>query len=165
MPASTLLLRITTRCLKLSNHVLRILQDIHSSPLLAVIADEATEKSNKEQLTLVVRWISDVIVSEEFLGLYCLSTIDAQSIVDVMKDAILRFHIPLTKQCYGWSEGWCSSEDSGNGSCVHALLWACAQPWCQRHHQAVAGYEGLSRHLFRTGEADQIIPKARGHAA
>lgn len=42
-------------------------------------------------------------MSEEFLGLYCLSAVDAQSIVDVMKDAFLRFQIPLTKlhgQCY-----------------------------------------------------------------
>ena len=82
----------------------RILDDIHSSPFLAVMVDEATDKSNKEQLTIVVRWISDdFTVSEEFLGLYCLSAVDAQSIVDVMKDAFLRFQIPLAKlrgQCY-----------------------------------------------------------------
>ena len=37
------------------------------------------------------------------MGLYCLSSANAQSIVDVMKDAFLRFQIPLTKlhgQCY-----------------------------------------------------------------
>ena len=74
----------------------RILEDIHGSPFLAVMVDEATDKSNKEQLTLVVRWISDdFVVSEEFLGLYSLSVADAQSIVDVMKDAFLRFQIPL----------------------------------------------------------------------
>ena len=82
----------------------RLLEDIHSSPFLAVMVDEATDKSNKEQLTLVVRWVSDdFVVSEEFLGLYTLSAIDAQSIVDVMKDAFLRFQIPFTKlrgQCY-----------------------------------------------------------------
>ena len=68
------------------------------------MVDETTNKSNKEQLTLVVRWINkDFMVFEEFLGLNYLSAIDAQSIVDAMKDAFLRFQIPLTKlrgQCY-----------------------------------------------------------------
>ena len=45
-----------------------------------------------------MRWVSnDFVVGEEFLGLYCLSSTDAQSIVDVMKDAFLRFQIPTTK--------------------------------------------------------------------
>ena len=43
----------------------------------------------------------DFIVSEEFLGLHCLSAIDAQSIADVvadvMKDAFLQFLLPLVK--------------------------------------------------------------------
>ena len=78
-----------------------ILEDIHSSLFLTVMVDEATDKSNKEQLTLIMRWVSDdVTVHEEFLGLYALSAID---IVDVMMDAFLRFQIPLAKlrgQCY-----------------------------------------------------------------
>ena len=47
---------------------------------------------------------------------------------------------------------------------VFTLLWACSQPWCQRHHQAVTSSEGLSRYLFQSGEIDQVLPKARGHA-
>ena len=82
----------------------RILEDIYSSSFLAVVVDETIDKSNKEQLTLVVRWISeDFVVSEEFLGFYYLSAIDAKSIVDAMKDAFLLFQIPMAKirgQCY-----------------------------------------------------------------
>ena len=89
----------------MAHHVLRrVLKDIHSSPFLAVMVDETRDMSNIEQLTFVLRWVSeDFTVSEEFLGLYCLSSVDAQSIVDVMTDAFLRFQIPLTKlrgQCY-----------------------------------------------------------------
>ena len=89
----------------MAHRVLRnILEDIHKSPFVAVMVDETTDKSNKEQLTLVIRWVSkELIVSEEFLGLYCLSTANAQGIVNVMKDAFLRFQIPWTKlrgQCY-----------------------------------------------------------------
>ena len=76
----------------------KILENIHSSLFIAVMVDESTDKSNKEQLTLVWRWISEnFVVSEEFVGLYYLSAIDAQSIVEVMKDAFIRFQIPLTK--------------------------------------------------------------------
>ncbi|KAL5474965.1 hypothetical protein EMCRGX_G027003 [Ephydatia muelleri] len=68
------------------------------------VVDETRDQSNKEQLTLVLRWVSDdFTVSEEFVGLYYLSVIDAQSIVDAINDAFLRFQIPFTKlrgQCY-----------------------------------------------------------------
>ena len=89
----------------MAHHVLRrILKDVHRSPFLSVMVDETTDKSNKEQLTLVVRWITeDFVVSEEFLGMYYLSTINAQSIVDARKDAFVRFQIPTAKlrgQCY-----------------------------------------------------------------
>ena len=74
----------------MAHHTLRkILEDIHSSPSVAVMVDETTDKSNKEQLTLVLRWINeDFVMSEEFVGLYYFSAIDAQSIVEVMKDAL-----------------------------------------------------------------------------
>ena len=66
----------------------RILDDTHTSPFLAVMVDETRDQSNKEQLTLVLRWVSDdFTVSEEFVGLYYLSVIDAQSIVDTLKES------------------------------------------------------------------------------
>ena len=37
----------------------RILDDTHTSPFLAVMVDETRDQSNKEQLTLVLRWVSD----------------------------------------------------------------------------------------------------------
>lgn len=85
----------------MAHHILRkILTHVGRSPFLSVIVDETTDKSNKEQLTLVLRWVSvNFIVSEEFLGLYYLSSIDAESVVSVMKDAFIRFQIPMTKLC------------------------------------------------------------------
>ena len=53
---------------------------------------------------LVLRWVNDdFTISEEFVWLYYLSVIDAQSIVDAIKDAFLRFQISFTKfrvKCY-----------------------------------------------------------------
>ena len=37
----------------------RILDDADTSPFLAVMVDETRDQSNKEQLTLVLRWVSD----------------------------------------------------------------------------------------------------------
>ena len=89
----------------MAHSVLRkILEGIRSSPFLAVMVDETTDKSNSEQLTIIVRWINDdFVASEEFLGLYKLAVANAQSIVDVMLDAFIRLQIPLAKlrgQCY-----------------------------------------------------------------
>ena len=59
---------------------------------------------NDKGQNIIIRWVSDdLTVSEEFLGLYALLAIDAESIVDAMKDTFLHFEIPLTKfhgQCY-----------------------------------------------------------------
>ena len=89
----------------MSHAVLRnILDDIRSSPFFAVMVDETTDKSNNEQLTMVLRWVTeDFVVSEEFLGLYGLSRTDAQSIANVIQDAFLRFQLSFSKlrgQCY-----------------------------------------------------------------
>ena len=83
----------------MAHYVLRrILEHIHSSQFLAVLGDEATDMSKREQLTLVVRWISDdFILSEELVDLYTLSSTDAQSNGDVIKDAFLQFQIPFAK--------------------------------------------------------------------
>ena len=89
----------------MAHHVLRkILEGIHSSPFLAVMVDEATDKSKKEHLAIAMRWMhNDFIDSEEFLRLYSLSAIDPQSIVDAIMDVFLRFQIPLSRlrsQCH-----------------------------------------------------------------
>lgn len=85
----------------------------------------------------------DFTVSEEFLGLYCLSATNAQSIVSIMKDAFLQFQITQAKlrgQCY---DG-CSTITGAKAGvaakieeiepravfthCFHSLLWPFSQP-------------------------------------
>ena len=89
----------------MSNHLLqKILVLIHSSPFLSLMVDEATDISNKEQSTIVMRRVDDDLnVFEEFLGLYQLTETDAGSIVAAIKDVLLRLQIPTSKlrgQCY-----------------------------------------------------------------
>ena len=89
----------------MSQSILRtLLGDIKNSPFLTIMADETTDVSNKEQLTLVIRWVDENFeVNEEFLGLYNLFSTTADSIVASIKDVLLRFEIPTSKirgQCY-----------------------------------------------------------------
>ena len=82
----------------------KILHCIHGSPFLTIMVDETTDISNKEQLTLVVRWVDENFdVFEEFLGMYGLQATTADSIVSAITDALLRFQISINKvrgQCY-----------------------------------------------------------------
>ena len=74
--------------------------------LLDVMVDETTDKSNKEELTLVVNWVSVQRVPGP--GLHCFSATDTQSIVSVMKDVFQQFQIPLAKVC-GYCYDGCST--------------------------------------------------------
>ena len=62
------------------------------------MVDETTDKSNQEQLTMVIRWVDkNLTVSEDFLSLYALDKTDAESIVTVLLDALVSFRELLAK--------------------------------------------------------------------
>ena len=70
----------------------------------AIICDEYTDISNKEQLTFYLRWVDDCFrVREEFLGFYEVKNIKSDTIVCAIKDMLLRMQITLDNcrgQCY-----------------------------------------------------------------
>lgn len=77
-----------------------ILHCIHGSPFHTIIVDKTADISNKEQLTLVVRWVDE---NFEVFGMYSLQATTADSIVSAITDALLRFQISISKvwgQCY-----------------------------------------------------------------
>ena len=82
----------------------KIALDLHCSPILTIMADETTDAPNREQVTLILRCVTnDLEVHEEFLGLYTVSTIDATTLTSVIKDLLLRTNISFEKlrgQCY-----------------------------------------------------------------
>ena len=87
---------------------LQILRDIASnlqrSPFLTIMADETTDKSNQEQVTLFLRWVADDLqVNEEFLGLYHVNSIDAATLTSVIQDLFIRLNLSFERlrgQCY-----------------------------------------------------------------
>jgi len=82
----------------------RILSKITESPFLALMVDETTDISNKEQLVFVIRRTdADLNVHEDFLGMHEMKSTDAESITSTIKTVLLRLDIPITKlrgQCY-----------------------------------------------------------------
>ena len=97
---------IQNECLKIM--ALRILRDvskrIQKSACFAVMADECTDISNKEQFTICIRWVTDALeVQEDFIGLYSVDRIDAETLFRVIKDTLLRLNVSLCRcrgQCY-----------------------------------------------------------------
>ena len=81
-----------------------IATELQNSPFLTVMADETTDASNREQVTLIIRMVTeDLQVHEEFLGLYHVSSIDAATLATVIKDVFIRMNLCLEKlrgQCY-----------------------------------------------------------------
>ena len=86
-------------------HVLRnVATSLQQSPFLTLMMDETTDISNKEQTTIVIRYVSEHLeVHEEFLGLYHVPSIDVATLTAVAKDALVRMNLSMSKlrgQCY-----------------------------------------------------------------
>lgn len=83
----------------MATHILRdISTRLQESPFLTLMTDKTTDVSNNEQTTIVLRWMSeDLIVNEEFIGLYQVPFIDAATLVLVAKDTFQRLNLSLSK--------------------------------------------------------------------
>ena len=109
---------IQNECLQImALHILRqVSRNIQSSCCYTIMADECTDVSNKEQFTINLRWVKeDLTDHEEFIGLYCVDNIDANSLVRAIKDCLLRLGLQISccrGQCY---DGASNMSGSKNG--------------------------------------------------
>lgn len=123
-------------------HILRnISKEFQSSPFLTIMADETTDISNEEQVAIVFcRVTDDLLVHEEFVGLYKVSTIEA-AIFDAIKDVFIQLNLPTVKVCGQYYDGASAMSSNKYGvsklindfrkqGCIYALLWTCSQPCC-----------------------------------
>nr|XP_054755848.1 protein FAM200C-like [Lytechinus pictus] len=63
----------------------------------AIIADETTDVSRLEQLCICVRIAShELLVEENVLGMYAIDKCDAESVYKTIKDALMRYNLPLS---------------------------------------------------------------------
>ena len=86
----------------MARHVLREkLTEIRQNHFFTIMADEYTDISNKEQLSLCLRTVSnDLEVQEDFFGFYQLNNIRSDTIVHAIKDILLRLNLSL-QNCRG----------------------------------------------------------------
>lgn len=84
----------------MGNTVLReILGLIKTSMWFSIIADEATDVSRNEQMSLSIRWIDDSYkIYEEPTGLVQLPDTKARTIYSVIKDLLIRCSLPVSVQ-------------------------------------------------------------------
>ena len=62
----------------------------------SVIADEATDVINSEQLNLSIRWVADDYdIHEDPLGLYRVPDTKAETLFSIIKDLLIRCNLPL----------------------------------------------------------------------
>ncbi len=78
-----------------------LLADVNSSPWFSLMADETRDISNREQLVICLRWVSEKYeVFEDMVGLIQLENTTAECIYMSLKDCLLRLGISFEK-CRG----------------------------------------------------------------
>ncbi|KAJ8040279.1 Zinc finger MYM-type protein 1 [Holothuria leucospilota] len=88
--------------------IMDILRDIADSvsdaKFFSILADECSDASNKEQLTICLRWIDQALEpNEDFVGFYEIPNITANTIVGAIKDVLIRLNLSLNNcrgQCF-----------------------------------------------------------------
>ena len=75
------------------------------APYFSILADEVTDVSNREQLSLVIRFVdSDGNIHEEFLGFHNLQRITGEAIANSILDTLLQWN--LYKKLSGTRVRW-----------------------------------------------------------
>ncbi|KAJ8888617.1 hypothetical protein PR048_008109 [Dryococelus australis] len=79
------------------SHVVRNLnQDIKKNKYCALIVDETTDNSTKEQVSSSLRHVNDDFdVFDDFIGLYETSSTTGDTLTDIIEDVLLRLNLPV----------------------------------------------------------------------
>ena len=84
--------------------LLDITENFKSSQFFSIMADETTDESNREQVTMVFHYVeSSLTAHEEFVGLHIVPSIDANTLRATIHDVLLRLNLSVNRcrgQCY-----------------------------------------------------------------
>ena len=104
--------------------------------MFAVMCDENTDISNKQQLSFCIRWVDEALNShEDFLGFYEIPNIRSDTIVSAMKDTFIRFNLPfsdLRGQTYDGASNMLGKK-SGAAAQIKLLQPKAVESHCQGH--------------------------------
>ena len=77
----------------------KILKKTRNAPFFSVMADEATDPTNMEQRLLVLRFVHDFEVREEFLGFVnCETGVSGEALAEIILDAVRSWNLNLLKR-------------------------------------------------------------------
>jgi len=94
----------------------QVCERIRDSGWYTIMADECTDVTNKEQFTICIRWVGeDMQDHEDFVGLYEIAKIDADSLVRAIKDTLVRMNVQITNCCGQCYDGASNMSRSRNG--------------------------------------------------
>ena len=80
------------------------------------MADETADVSNKEKLVICVRWV-DVrfLIHEDFIGMHFLKRTNADKVVAILKNALLRINLNIQRACRQCYDGAATKADEKTG--------------------------------------------------
>ena len=98
-----------------------LLSDIKTAHWFSLLADEATDTSNKEQPVICIRWVDEEFkIHEDPVELIDLPKTDSATISSALKDCLIRFSLPIS-QCRGQAHDGASNM-SGHLSGIAARI-------------------------------------------
>ena len=84
------------------------------------MADETTDKTNREQVVIYLRWVDDnLLPHEDFIGMHKVDKIDAETIKTVILDVLTRMNLSMQKcreQCYDGCSTMAGSKGGGRSN-------------------------------------------------
>ena len=97
-------------------HVVRqIATSIRQAKFFTIMADEVTDCSNKEQVAICFRTVDNNFEPQEsFIGLHVVESIQADVLVGVLKDTMVRMNLSINNcrgQCYDGAANMCGSRN------------------------------------------------------
>ena len=109
--------------LKLLNDITRRIQ---KAKFFTLMADEATDAGNKEQLVIVFRWVDENLdVHEDFVGLHEIDVANADFITDVIKNVLVACNLnvhQLRGQCYDGASVMSGLKGGGHAKFQHVFF-------------------------------------------
>lgn len=128
------------------NILRKLLPEIRAAPFYAVMADETTDISKKEQMSVNIRVVDDdIYIKEFFLGFYDTPRTDAETLFIVLNDALLRFELRINKcrgQCYDGASN-VSGEITGLQTRFREIEPRAIYTHCAGHNLCLVAQDGM----------------------
>ena len=98
-----------------------VVRKIKENQFFSILADEASDCSNQEQLSLVIRYVdSDCVIREEFLGfLHCDLGLSGKALAETVLGGLIDLGLDIRNYCGQGYDGAAAVSGHINGLSVH----------------------------------------------